>query len=231
MGLSYSEAGVFIAATYRGELGLYCLSMPVTDDVAMIGGRETSGFPKKIAEEITLERDEQRVTSRVVPKGTEILTVQAELTDPADPNDPELFGPLARDLEGRACHRGIVLRFKTFLGPGTRLPDYLPRLVRVVTLTRPRDDQMTGIGTLALHSSAADPLGEIPVRDVISVTYGTSDATMLPGKVVARAWNIRDFSEHGTAREDMLAYLLDSGRLVQHTRAERRRLCKAVRSY
>lgn len=41
----YNEGALFLLATYRGETGLYCLSMPVTDDTAMAGGREFLGFP------------------------------------------------------------------------------------------------------------------------------------------------------------------------------------------
>ncbi len=31
---------------------MYCLSMPVDDDMAMAGGREAFGYPKKMAEVI-----------------------------------------------------------------------------------------------------------------------------------------------------------------------------------
>ena len=42
----YNEAAVFIPCQYKGEVGSYCLAMPVTTDIAMIGGREVYGYPK-----------------------------------------------------------------------------------------------------------------------------------------------------------------------------------------
>ena len=47
-GCVYNEGALLIHCEYRGEKGVYCLSMPVTDDMAMVGGRENFGYPKKI---------------------------------------------------------------------------------------------------------------------------------------------------------------------------------------
>lgn len=68
---------MFVPVTHKGETGAYCLTMPVDDDVAMIGGREQFGIPKKIAE-ITLDRDSDTVVGRVARKGSEILTLEDE---------------------------------------------------------------------------------------------------------------------------------------------------------
>lgn len=82
-GLVYSAATVMVAAVHKGEQGWYCLTMPETDDVAIAGGREGDGWPKKYAEHISLERDGSTVTGSVIRRGTEILTLHAELTAPA----------------------------------------------------------------------------------------------------------------------------------------------------
>ena len=52
---------------------MYCLSMPVDDDMAMAGGREVFGYPKKMAESITLREEGSTVIGSAVRKGTEIL--------------------------------------------------------------------------------------------------------------------------------------------------------------
>ena len=77
-GTVYSEAALFVQAEYRGRSGMYCLSMPVDDDMAMAGGREVFGYPKKMAESISLEREGSRVIGSAVRKGTEILRIEAE---------------------------------------------------------------------------------------------------------------------------------------------------------
>jgi len=46
-GTVYSEAALFVQAKHKGRLGMYCLAMPVDDDMAMAGGREVFGYPKR----------------------------------------------------------------------------------------------------------------------------------------------------------------------------------------
>ena len=114
-GVTYNEAAVFVPVTHKGELGAYCLTMPVDDDVAMIAGRERFGFPKKIAE-ITLDREGDTVIGRVMRKGTEILSLEAELTEPADPdqNRPPAMRPRSSDLQGQPCYPMTCFLFKAF---------------------------------------------------------------------------------------------------------------------
>ena len=44
-GVSYNEAAVYFFVQYKGAPGRYCLTMPVTNDIALIGGREIYGWP------------------------------------------------------------------------------------------------------------------------------------------------------------------------------------------
>jgi len=62
----YKESALFIRAMHNGEEGAYCLAMPVTSDMAMAGGREVFGFPKKIAEIEYVEDGDIRVHSNLV---------------------------------------------------------------------------------------------------------------------------------------------------------------------
>ncbi len=68
-GISYSEGALFLRAVYKDEPGWYCLAMPVDNDMALIGGREQFGYPKKIAEEISLERRGDHAIGAVVRSG------------------------------------------------------------------------------------------------------------------------------------------------------------------
>ena len=45
----YKESALFVNASFEGQEGFYCLAMPVTNDMAMAGGREVWGYPKKLA--------------------------------------------------------------------------------------------------------------------------------------------------------------------------------------
>ena len=81
--------------------------------------------------------------------------------------------------------------------------DYLPRLIAEPIVLRPRDDVRSGEGILSLTSSPYDPVGEIPVVEMITCAYGTYDNTMMPGKVVGRVWNPLAFAKHAFFKVDV----------------------------
>ncbi len=230
----YNEGALIILATYRGEMGGYCLSMPVTDDMAMVAGREVYGFPKKIAEEISLERKGNRVSGRIIRKGSEIMSMTCELTDQVPGTEYSKYFPEAggedNDLEGKPCLNMISFLFKYFPGPSQLKFDYLPRLVRQVSLFRPRAGLMAGNGKFVMNSSPYDPLGDVPVRKVETMLYGTYDNDMLPGRVVARAWNIWKFLPHSLFKMDFL-YKYPAQGAAPKTLAEGWRRRRLMRKY
>ena len=71
--------------------GWYCLPMPVDDDAAIIGGRERFGFPKKMADRITLDRDGPHVAGSVERNGVQLFVVEGEFVDP-QPADVHAWG-------------------------------------------------------------------------------------------------------------------------------------------
>ena len=201
-GTVYNEAALFVQAEYRGRSGMYCLSMPVDDDMAMAGGREAFGYPKKMAESISLETMGSKVIGSAVRKGTEILRIEAE------PKTAEGFEKLAMtgvpDPNGSRSFEVTAYMFKHFPAPSMRGFDYLPRLVAEPIVLRPRPDVRFGDGTVTLTSSPFDPLGEVPVVEMVTCAYGLHDNSMLPGKVVSRVWNLFAFAKHAFFKVDVV---------------------------
>lgn len=167
----------------------------------MAGGREVFGYPKKLAESISLETIGSKVIGSAVRKGTEILRIEAEpkttagtetlaMTGVPDPND-------ARSFEVTAY------MFKHFTAPNMRGFDYLPRLVAEPIVLRPRSEVLFGDGMVTLTSSPYDPLGEVPVVEMVTCAYGPYDTTMLPGKVVGRVWNPLVFAKRAFFKVDV----------------------------
>jgi acetoacetate decarboxylase len=229
--LSYTEGALFVRAVYKGEPGWYPLAVPVDDDMAMIGGREWMGFPKKIAEDISLERTGNQVMGRVIRRGVEVLRIEADLDDAVETPAFDAIGPEVDDLAGRPSWKLVAFVFKHFPSPGGGF-DYLPRLVRGVMLCRPRDDVRSGTGRLELVSSPYDPLGDIPVRDLLDVSYGTWDNDQLPGRVVARVWNPFGFIRYAAFKADFAGWAFQQDELpVRPGRRERRRRKKAIKQY
>jgi acetoacetate decarboxylase len=208
----YNEGALFLECERKGERGLYCLAMPVDDDIAMISGREIHGFPKKMAEDIRLERTGSRVVGSVTRRGIEIIRIEAELEGPAGTRELGLIGPPVTDEQGRPAREVASFLYKYFPSTDRKSFDYIPRLVRQSTLMRPRPGLERGRSTLQLGHSTRDPLGDIPVREVTDTYFGVFDNTMLPGAVVGHAWNMPHFVPHAFFKTDVIACQLARAR-------------------
>jgi acetoacetate decarboxylase len=209
-GTVYNEAALFVQAEHRGRKGLYCLSMPVDDDMAMAGGREVFGYPKKMAESITIGKEGNKIVGSAIRKGTEILRIEVE------PQSMEGVKKLASvgvpDSINPSHFNVTVYNFKHFNSPTMRGFDYIPRLIAEPVVMRPQDDVRSGAGVVRLTSSPYDPLGDLPVGELTVITYGRFDNTMLPGKVVGRAWWLPGFVKHAFFKVDLAGSILGQGK-------------------
>jgi len=70
----YREGFVAIQCKYQGRTGWHVLTMPVDDETSNAGGRAL-GFPKYVADEITLEKQEGGWIGRVVHEGRTVMEV------------------------------------------------------------------------------------------------------------------------------------------------------------
>lgn len=209
-GCVYNEGALFLHCEYKKERGLYCLSMPVDDDMAMVGGREQYGYPKKIADKITLERTENRIVGSVIRKKEEILRIECELTKEVPSNFMDDVGVQTEDWDGTPCYRVIVFLYKYFQSPRGMGFDYLPRLIREPLILRKKSEVLKGRGEVKVSSSPFDPLGDIPVKEMRNMFYGKWHNTMLPGKVIGRAWNPLKFLKHAFSKTDIVPTLLQN---------------------
>jgi len=185
-GSVYNEAALSLVVEYQGESGGYCLTMPVTEDMALIGGREIFGFPKKIADEISLERTKNGVKGRYVRRGIELMNLSMSFDEEVEANKLlEILSTMTSQEPGEEW-KAISYNFKFFGSPQTTGFDYKPRLVKQVTTFRPTSRiKLSYNFNLKLGSSNRDPLAEIPVKEPIMGFYGIFNNTMHPGEVVA----------------------------------------------
>lgn len=165
----YNEAAVFIPVQYKGEAGSYCLSMPVDNDIAMIGGREIYGYPKKIADSISVEKKGNAAKGICVRRGIPIVEIEVELSDVMEERSPP--GPhfLVKSI---ADERGIGVGMKPLLMRQQNRVDI--------------DKLEIGDGIVKFAESKYDSLYQIPVVDMMLVSYTEgATITMPPGEIVA----------------------------------------------
>lgn len=169
-GVAYNEAALFLDAQYEGIPGRYCLSMPVTNDIALIGGREVYGFPKKIAETIAVKKEGNKVTGTCVRRGFSIIQIEAKLTGP-------FGGPMPPPVPNYL--------YKCFFSPTLKGFDYNPRLLKQYNDVTWGEIEI-GEGTVALGKSPYDFLGDIPIQQILMVGYAQGmEIHMNPGEVIA----------------------------------------------
>lgn len=81
-------SSINILARYKDLVGNYCLTMPMSTDIAVIFGRELYGEPKKLAR-IALTRDGQRLVGTVERHGITYIELQGEMTEQVEGREQE----------------------------------------------------------------------------------------------------------------------------------------------
>jgi acetoacetate decarboxylase len=180
-GPPYNEAALFLSTQYEEVPGSYCLAMPVTNDMAMAGGRERFGFPKKMAQQIQLSHTGGK-TSGFVERNS-VRFFELEFT-PNEQTVDESFKSIIQQSFAFHQETGTsTYLFKSFNAPDNQLFDYPPRLIRQNTVFRPKTIEW-GQAQVTLIPSNCDPWSEVEVVNPIGAMRIVGDNTMLPGQVL-----------------------------------------------
>ncbi|MBM4444223.1 MAG: acetoacetate decarboxylase [Chloroflexi bacterium] len=196
-GVTYRESALFLRAEFGGEEGSYCLSMPVTNDIALILGREIYGYPKKMAD-IHLVRRGKGIEGWTARHGVRFLEIKAKLTGKC--NDEMAQTIIAQSFQSPSDV--LVYNFKYFPAPQGNGFDYNPRLVREIVRMNHRLVEF-GEATLKLQSSPHDPWADVEVVRVLGAVRTVGDNSMLPGSVVAET-DAAQFAPFGFMKLDDL---------------------------
>lgn len=177
----YREAALALRAEVDGEEGFYFLAMPVTDNVALVYGRESLGYLKKLAD-ISFSRHGRKVGGWVQRHDVRYFAVQAQLSAGWESPDAETaLDELFAFARGSAVM--ITYSFKNFPAPTLDGFDYPPRLVREEIEYWPRAIEC-GWATVALRPSEFDHWGEVEVVRVLNAVYLKGTSIMRNGQVV-----------------------------------------------
>jgi len=195
----YKESALFVRAVHDNEEGAYCLSMPVTSDMAMAAGREIFGFPKKIAE-IEFYEDKDVITGSTRRRGVTFMEIRAELTGTLnEPAAQEML--MTSDMEDGNSIKAVAYNFKHFPAPEGQTFDYNPRLIRQETIFKPREIRF-GRAEINLTPSPYDPWSEVEIVKVLGAIFTVGDNSMLGGKTVAEVDPI-EFAPYAFLKWDM----------------------------
>jgi acetoacetate decarboxylase len=176
-GLPYKESAIFLGAEYKGELGFHYLSMPVTDDMAMAGGRELGGYPKKIAR-VELEKDNNMRIGWT--ERHEIRFMELKGNFPGEYNESKIQE--FDDLVGKTGGMNVF----NYLHGQKPLDDTIQPTFHLYKELITIDQQFSEFGEakVILNESKHDPWVEIEVVEVLGAIYTVSNNIMQGGTLL-----------------------------------------------
>jgi len=153
-----------VRARYEGVEGIWLLTMPMTAEAAVVGGRETYGEPKKIAEIDFAGRSDggdDRLSARVARLGMTYLSATGTLGRALGPREWTEHGFCLKAFPG--CEKG-------------RAFDADPLLVQLTWRHRHTGAWEVDGAELILGESPVDPVADAPVVRLVRCEYeeGTS---------------------------------------------------------
>ncbi|MEW6187084.1 MAG: acetoacetate decarboxylase family protein [Thermodesulfobacteriota bacterium] len=197
-GLVYKESALFLRAVYNGEEGSFCLSMPVTDDMAMAAGRELVGLPKKMAE-IHFEKDNEYVGGWTKRREVRFMEIKAKLNNSFNTAEAEKILNMTPEKDGAL--KAVSFLFRYFPQPESDPYDLNPWLMRQETLFRPRE-MAFGQAEIILRESKNDPWAEVEVVKPLGAVYTRGDNFMGQGQAVAKV-DALQFAPYAFIKMDM----------------------------
>ncbi len=166
-GLPVFGAGwIGVQARHGDRLGEYPIFMPMTTEQSTIGGRETNGEPKKLAE-VEVTRDGDHVEARIGRMGFDLCEITGRVSESRDNYEMEKTD------------------FWFKLSPSPEAPGQLdqdPLLLYGEKTERTRVHE--GIeGELILKESPLDPIADLVVRRMVDLNW-TERASTQVGRII-----------------------------------------------
>jgi acetoacetate decarboxylase len=166
--LSYLEAGIIIPSIFKGKLGSYVTIMYLDKALPIIAGREIFGFAKKDAA-ITFSREGGKVSGRVTRDGIDLITLSVDGMERLEkiPTQPKIPWYTLKIIPSIIKGAPPDVKQLVSVPPGSQAKEYY-----------------SGKGNLVLKSSDLDPLGKIPILEILNIGFSVEDLILDHGEVL-----------------------------------------------
>jgi acetoacetate decarboxylase len=152
---------------YDGREGVYLVTMPMTTEQSVVGGRETYGEAKKIAQ-IDFSKEGGSVSSRVSRMGFSYLSASGRIGKALGPREFTQLGYCFKMFPSCEPERAF---------------DYDPLLVQLNWIQKHENAWQLEDAKLELGASPLDPVADVPVRRITRFEY-EEGTTQSNGKVL-----------------------------------------------
>ena len=153
-GLEFGAATFGVNCKYKDIEGIYEITMPMEGEGVVVGGRETYGEPKKIAN-VEASKDGDSCHASVERHGIKYIEFNGSVKDEAE----------------TSSFTDQVFCFKVFPScEQNKVCDQNPLLVKI-DMHRKQTVNLNLEGELTLRESPVDPVVDLPVEEVVSMTW------------------------------------------------------------
>ncbi|MFN0096712.1 MAG: acetoacetate decarboxylase family protein [Dehalococcoidia bacterium] len=192
---AFNGASINLACTYRGEPGLYCLTMPMSTDTAIVFGRELYAEPKKLAD-CQLDIRDRFVRGTVTRHGVTYVQLDGTFEEPMAPStaagvSKHYYYKYLPAADGQGLAGDPQLVCVTHRGRTHKLA----RGAATITFRESRHDPVIDLPVLKVEGASyslgethttAEVVATVPARDFLPWAYGKADdLTAWGGPVVA----------------------------------------------
>ena len=165
--ITYGEAGLMVPVTLGERAGTY-MPMLYLDEVELLtSGREVWGFPK-FRGDISFKRDAQSVSATVSESGVDLISMRMDFEKQGEP------------IPTYNREHFLLKSIPSVTGNGYEVRQINSCLVRDDN----RKEIWEGQADLQLASTARNPLGEIPIKRIVSSVYTVGDIVLDNGEVI-----------------------------------------------
>jgi len=165
----YLEVAIGVPVMYQGAIAYFYPLLYLDKIMAVTVGREIWGYHKK-GGDITFNIEGNQITGTLDRLGTRLINFNFTIGEKLPPDTPQANFP------------PYCLKIIPSVEKGA------PPDVKQITSTVIRDKKVhelyKGTGTLEFTSGEFDPLGEIPVLEIVSGSYSVEDLIFDHGKVI-----------------------------------------------
>lgn len=182
-GPRYTEAALGVPCTCKGIQGLYWISFLLSGpggEMATYLGREMSGMPKKLADQISIRRAGGKAYAKVVRHGIELVDVKMDITGKyPNPTAENILGdPKPND---KSTGNSIFYRFSYGISPQGKL-DVFDNRFNQLTIKTLYHGFEKGTAKVKLTDSYEDPWAQLKINEFLGAGYFKGDVGMTSAK-------------------------------------------------
>ena len=164
----YYEAHMFTQALFKKRVVNYSIYLILDNDVAICGGREIWGFPKKLGR-LNMSLKDDVASATVERGGIKLIDIAMRMSEFGTPED--VAGPAE------------WIAHKVIPSVTTGAPHEVDQLTSTTLTNVAIREVHKGRGSLQFGTSPSDPFHEIPINKILGGFYFRNDVTLPDGKV------------------------------------------------